>query len=108
LLHQFAHLVHGSNNGLGTGGLFFDGGIDFLGNFGETASGLGNLRRADRLLVRGCANFLREFINFGDDVGDFMQRSAQIVAEAETFLDDTGAAFHVFHGLASFALDALD
>jgi len=28
LLHQFAHFVHGADNGLRTGSLFLDGGID--------------------------------------------------------------------------------
>jgi len=55
LLHEFAHLVHGADNGLGAGGLLFDGGTDFLGDFSKAASSFGDLRRADRLLVGGSA-----------------------------------------------------
>ena len=53
---------------LRAGGLFFDGGINFLGDFREAAGGLGDLRRADRLLGGGRADFLREFVNFGNHV----------------------------------------
>src|SRR5207247_7406036 len=40
LVYQFAHLVHGADNGLGAGRLLFDGGSDFLGNVVEAASGV--------------------------------------------------------------------
>ena len=108
LLHQFAHLIHGANYCLRAGGLLFDGGIDFLSDFGEPAGGLGDLRRADGLFVGGCANFLREFVNFGDDVFDFVQRRAEIVAQAQAFFHDARAALHVFDGLARFTLNALN
>ncbi len=37
-----------------------------------------------------------------------MQSGTEIVTESQTFLDDARAALHVFDGLASFALNALD
>jgi len=37
-----------------------------------------------------------------------VQSGAEIVAEGETFFDDAGAFLHVFDGLASFALNALN
>src|SRR5205814_6206683 len=76
LLDQFAHFVHGADNGLCAGSLFLDGGIDFLGNFRKAAGSLGNLRRADRLLVGGGADFLRELVHFGDDVGNLVKSGA--------------------------------
>ena len=36
------------------------------------------------------------------------ESSTEVVAEAQAFFDDAGAAFHVFHGLAGFALNALN
>ena len=48
LLNEFAHFVHGANDGLRTGCLLFDGGIDFLGDFGQAAGGFGDLRRSRR------------------------------------------------------------
>ncbi len=68
----------------------------------------GDLRGPDGLLVGGRADFLGELVNFGDDVGYFMQRGAEIVAEAETLFHDSCAALHVFDSLARFALDALN
>src|SRR5262249_3751165 len=44
----------------------------------------------------------------GDDVGNFVQGGAEIVAEAEALFDDTGAVLHIFDGLARFALDRLN
>src|SRR5207248_1558368 len=108
LLHQFTHLVHGSNNGLRTRGLFFDRGVDFLRNFREAAGGLGDLRGAHRLLVGRRADFLGELVDFGDYVRDFVQRGTKFIAEVQPFLDDARAALHVFDGLARFALNALD
>src|SRR5215469_264592 len=108
LLHQFAHLVHGADNGLRAGSLFLDGGVDLLGDFGEAVGSLGNLRGADGLFVCGGADFLRELVDFGDDVGDFVQGAAKVIAEVEPFLDDARAVFHVLNRLASFALDALN
>src|SRR5882762_7530017 len=107
LLDQFAHFVHGANNGLGAGSLLFDCGVDLLSDFRETAGGFGDLRRANRLFIGGRANFLGEFVNFGHDVGDFVQRGAKIVAEAQALFDDARAALHVFDGLARFALNGL-
>src|SRR5882672_9752899 len=108
LLDQLAHFVHGTNDGLGAGSLLFDGGVNLLGNFRKPASGFGNLRGANRLFVGGRTDFLRELVNFGDDVGNFVQRGAKIVAKAQALFDDAGAALHVFDGLACFALNALD
>ena len=108
LLNQFTHLVHGADNGLRAGCLFFDGRIDLLCNFGETVGSLGDLRRADGLFVRGGADFLGELVDFGDDVGNFVESGAEIVAEAQAFFHDSRAALHVFDGLASLALDALN
>src|SRR5690348_8403720 len=81
LLNEFAHLVHGANDGLRAGSLFFDGGIDFLRDFGEAAGSLGNLRGAHGLLVGGGADFLRELVDFGDHVGNFVQGGPEFVAE---------------------------
>src|SRR5882724_3662190 len=108
LLDQLAHFVHGANNGLGAGSLLFDGGVNLLGNFRKPAGGFGNLRGANGLFVGGRANFLGEFVDFGDDVGNFVQSGTKIVSEAQTFFDDAGAALHVFDGLARLALNALD
>src|SRR5713101_98159 len=104
LLHEFAHLVHGADDGLCAGSLLFDGGINFLGDFGEAAGGLGDLRRADGLFVGGGTDFLGELVNFGDDVGDFVESTAKLVAQSQTFLNDARAALHVLDGLACFAL----
>src|ERR1700758_5674204 len=52
LLNEPAHLVHGANNGLGSGSLLFDGGIDFLGDLGEASGRLCDLGGTDGLLVR--------------------------------------------------------
>src|SRR6267142_1481251 len=108
LLDQLAHFVHGTNDGLGAGSLLFDGGVNLLGNFRKPAGGFGNLRGANGLFVGGRTDFLRELVNFGDDVGNFVQRGAKIVAKAQALFDDAGAALHVFDGLACFALNALD
>ncbi len=108
LLHQFAHLVHGADDGLRAGSLFFDGRVDFLGDFRQPVRGLGDLRGADRLLVGGGADFLGELVNFGHHVGDFVQRGTQVIAETEPFFHDARAVLHVFNGLARFTLDALN
>src|SRR6267378_8247529 len=79
LLHEFAHLVHRTHDGLRSGSLFLDGGINFLRNFGEATSGLGNLRRTHRLLVGRRANLLREFVDFGHHIGNLVQRGAEVV-----------------------------
>src|SRR5438445_8402874 len=84
------------------------GGIDFLGNFGEAASGFGDLRRTNGLFVGGGADLLRELVDFGDHVGNLVQRGAKIVSEGQAFLDDARAALHVFDRLAGFALNALN
>src|SRR6266704_2446928 len=108
LLHEFAHLVHGADDGLSARCLFLNGGIDFLGDFDEAAGGLGNLGRADGLFVGGGADLLGELVDFGDDVGDFVKSGTKVVAEGEAFLDDARAALHVFNGLTGFALNALN
>src|SRR5208337_720287 len=108
LLHEIAHLLHGADDGLSAGSLFFDGGVDLLRDFSEAVGGFGDLRRANGLLVGGGADFLGELVDFRDHVGNFVESGAQVVAEAETFLDDAGAVLHIFDGLARFALDALD
>src|SRR4029077_7774470 len=108
LLHQFAHFIHGTDDSLRAGSLFFDGGIDFLGDFSKAAGGFGNLRGANGLFVGGRADFLRELVDFGDDVGNLVQSGAEIVAEGKALFDDAGAALHVFDGLTSFALNALN
>src|SRR6266403_855058 len=76
LLHQFAHFIHGANDGLGAGSLFFDGRIDFLGNFGKAAGGFGNLRGTDGLFVGSRADFLRELVDFGNYIGNLVQSGA--------------------------------
>ena len=73
LLNQFAHLVHGANDGLRAGRLLFDSRVDFLRDFGKAARGFGDLRRADGLLVGGGANFLGELVDFRNDVGSLMK-----------------------------------
>src|SRR5207245_7845677 len=47
-------------------------------------------------------------VNFGDDVGNLVQSGAQVIAEGVAFLNDAGAALHIFDGLSRFALDALN
>ncbi len=44
LLDEFAHFIHGANDGLSAGSLFLHGRADFLGDFGKAVGGLGNLR----------------------------------------------------------------
>src|SRR5258708_1573956 len=108
MVNEVGHLVHGADDGLRAGSLFLDGGTDLLGDFREAVGGLGDLRGADRLFVGGRADLLGEFVDFGDDVGNFVEGAAKIVAEAEALFDDAGAVLHVFDGLARFTLDALN
>jgi len=74
LLHQFAHLIHCSHDRLRAGSLFLDRGIDFLRNFGQASGGFRNLRGTHGLLGGGRADLLGEFVNFGDHVGNLVQR----------------------------------
>src|SRR5882724_6959940 len=106
LLNQFAHLFHRAHDSLRAAGLFFDGGINFLGDFGEAVGGFGNLSGANRLFVGGSADFLGKFVNFGDHAGDLVESGTEVVAEAEALFNDAGAAIHVFDGLAGFPLNA--
>src|SRR5258705_363748 len=103
---RHAHLFHRAHNGLRAAGLFFDGGINFLGDFGEAVGGFGNLSGANRLFVGGSADFLGKFVNFGDHAGDLVESGTEVVAEAEALFNDAGAAIHVFDGLARFPLNA--
>ncbi len=48
------------------------------------------------LFIGGGADFLGELVDFGYNVGDFVQRRAEVVSKAKAFLDDTRALFHVF------------
>src|SRR5216684_2699899 len=108
LLHQFAHFVHGANHRLRARRLLLYRRINFLRDFREPAGGLGNLRGTDRLFRGRCPDLLREFVDFGDHVGYFVQRGSEVVPEAQSFFNDARAALHVFDGLARLALDALD
>ena len=108
LLHQLAHSFHGSHNRLRSRSLLFDRGIDFLRDFREPVGGFGDLRGAARLLRGGRADLLRELVNFGNHVGDFVQREAEIFVQQQAFLDHGGALFHVVDGFARFLLNSLD
>src|SRR5258708_34870805 len=108
MVNEVGHLVHGADDGLRAGSLFLDGGADLLGDFPDAVGGLGDLRGADGSFVGGRADLLGEFVDFGDDVGNFVEGAAQIVAKAEALFDDAGAVLHVFDGLARFTLDALN
>src|SRR5258706_4024297 len=108
LLDEFAHLVHRAHDSLRSGSLFLDSGINFLRNFCEATCRFRNLRGADRLLVGGGANFLRKLVDFGNHVGDFVQRGTEIVSKGQPFFDDARAALHIFDRLTRLALNALD
>ena len=81
LLNQFAHPLHRANYSLRARSLLFDGGIDLLRDFREAIGGLRDLRRAARLLHGGCADFLRELVNFRNHVGNLLERVAQILIQ---------------------------
>ena len=108
LLHEFAHFFHRAHNALRAGSLLFDRRINFLRDFGQAIGGLGDLCGAAGLLHGGRADFLREFVNLGNDVGDFFEREAEVFVQQQAFLDHAGALFHVIHGFAGFLLYALD
>ena len=61
-----------------------------------------------RLLVGGCADFLRELIDFGHHVGNLAQRGIQFLAQIQAFVHYVGAAVHVLDRLACLFLNALD
>ena len=61
-----------------------------------------------RLFVRGRPNLLCEFVNFGDDVGNFSEGAVQLLSEAQTLIDDSGTAIHVFDCFTRLFLDALN
>ncbi len=96
LLNEFAHFIHGADDGLCAGSLFLNGGIDFLGDFGEAVGGLSDLRGADGLLAGCRTDFLGELVDFSDDVGDFVESGAEIVAEAEDPLPRCGCCCSMF------------
>src|SRR6266542_6546568 len=69
---------------------------------------LGDLRGAERLLVGGRADFLREAEDLGDDVADLLQRPADLMPKRQAVVDEGRALVHVFHGPPGLFLNALD
>src|ERR1700747_1721346 len=57
LLDELPHFLHGANNALCARRLFLNGRSNFLGDFREAVRGLGDLRRATRLLSGSRSNF---------------------------------------------------
>ena len=55
-----------------------------------------------------CADFLREFVDFRDHVGDFVERQAKILIQNKPFLNHGRALVHVVDSFARLLLDALD
>jgi len=69
------HLIHCSHDRLRAGSLFLDRGIDFLRNFGQASRWLSAIcEEPTDCSAVAAPDLLGEFVNFGDHVGNLVQR----------------------------------